>query len=388
VVLCCAGLLVSGCAGGGRSVVAEFPLDPCSDAIYVPVTCRGQDHLFLLDTGASLCILDRTMRAELGPPIGRHFVRTASGEEAIELFHPPPIKVGELMLHPDDPVICQDLYLLKAALDRPISGIIGMSLLRDYALELNPDERYVRLLESPAPDTSGYAHAMRVDVEPYRGPELAVDVGDTSEIDVLLDTGCSYFGSLDYRLCEKLLTSGRLGPFGHSTTVTPHRSVSAHLVVLDTLRVGPFVHSGSVLGRSESTVLGLPFLLGYTMLLDLPARRAFLGRRGDGPFEGCDNPMGMVIGDARAGCAVSAVAPGSPAATAGLRVGDLVISMDDNPVGAAPLGCVQEYLRNEAGEGVVLEIDRDGRRLTAAVDVVAAVAEPPDSAGQDVPRAP
>ena len=190
-----ASLLLSGCAGSGDSVVAEFDLDVCADAIYVPVSCRGEYYLFLLDTGASLCVFDRSMQEQLGYPIGHTYAMTHSGEEAIELFRAPPLTIGGRRLESDEPVICADLFRFQTVLDKHISRIVGMSFLEDYALQLDVDGGKVRLLESPAPDTGRRVEALRLDLEPHGCPELTVDVGDTTEWVIGLDTGCGGFGA-------------------------------------------------------------------------------------------------------------------------------------------------------------------------------------------------
>jgi hypothetical protein len=110
-------------------------------------------------------------------------------------------------------------------------------------------------------------------------PTLEVDVGDTSDWEAGLDTGCSSFGAMEYTRCEDLLGEGLLEQAGQAQLATPHRSVLSELVMLESLRIGPFEHAGVVLTRSESSVLGLPFLFNYNVTLDFPRRVAYLERR-------------------------------------------------------------------------------------------------------------
>ncbi len=359
--------LLSGCAGSGSSVVAEFDLDVCADMIYVPVSCRGEDHLFLLDTGASLCVFDRSLQEQLGYPIGRTYVITHSGEEAIELFRAPPLTIGGRELESDEPVLCADLIRFHVALDKHISGVLGMSFLEDYALQLDVDGGKVRLLESPVADTVESGQALRLDLEPYGCPELTVDVGDTTEWVTGLDTGCGYFGAMEYEVCEDLLEKGVLRGAGFTKVMTPHRSVTSDLVVVDTLRFGPFAHAGAVLSRGEASVLGLPFLLGYNMTLDFPERVAYLERRGYTAVEGYDNELGLAIHYRNEGLAVSAVALGSPSDVAGVLAGDIILALDDYPIGGASSACVQEAFRSGRADSLTLLLERDGREVTAAV---------------------
>ena len=362
-------LLLSGCAASDGSIVAEFDLDPCSDAIYVPVSCRGEDHLFLLDTGASLCVFDSSMRDQLGYPIGRDYVMTHSGEEAIELFNAPPLEIGERQLDRDEPVICQDLLSLQVALDEHITGILGMSFLEDYALELDVDTARLRILESPVADPAKRGHALHLDLEPHGGPELVVDVGDTGEWTATLDTGCSYFGAMEYEVCEDLLAKGLLTSSGISYTMTPHHAVASDLVVLDWMKVGPFARAGVVLTRSEGSVLGLPFFFGYNMVLDFPERVAYLEPRGAIAVQGYDSRPGLAVYYDNSGLVVSGVAPGGPAAASGVQVGDTILAIGEDPIGGAPLACVQEYFRSTSADSITLEIRRGTEQLTAHIAV-------------------
>ena len=376
--VCLAGALplLSGCAASGGSLVAEFDLDPCSDAIYVPVTCRGVEHLFLLDTGASLCVFDRSMREQLGEPIGRHYAGTMSGVEAIELYPAPPLVIGSALLDPDEQVICEDLLTAQVSLDRRISGILGMSFLEDYALELDVDGGKARILESPVPNRVGKGQKLRLDVAPHDGPELAVDIGDTSQWVPTLDTGCSFFGGMDHVRCERALGEGLMREGGRIGTATPHRVVTAEVVVLDSLVVGPFSHAGVGLSRGESSVLGLPFLYGYNTVMDFPERTICLERRFDGASSGYDNALDLAVYGSGSGLVVSAVAPGGASETSGLVPGDVILEMEGEFVGGMRLACAQERLRCAQTDSVELLIDRDGDRLPVEVRLDGVTREP------------
>lgn len=375
--LCVSVVLLSlcGCAGPGGSVVAEFELDACSDAIYVPVICRGEEHLFLLDTGASVCVFDTSMRDQLGYPIGRHYAMTHSGEEAVDLYNSPPLTVGGRQLNRDDPVICQDLLSLHVALDRRVTGVLGMSFLEDYALELDPDHSVLRILESPVETMGTGWHTLRLDLEPYGGPKLAVDVGDTADWHVTVDTGCSFFGAMDYTLCERLLSTGVATPWGSSTAMTPHRAVDSDLVLLESLAFGSLSHVGPVLTRGESSVLGLPFLYSYNVILDFPERAAYLRpRRPDAP-PGYDNPIGVAVHYGDSNLVVSAVAEGGLAERAGLQKGDVIVGIAGSLAPGAPLTCVHEYFRVAPDDPLRLDVVRGSEsvRIFVVADADTAV---------------
>jgi serine protease Do len=89
-------------------------------------------------------------------------------------------------------------------------------------------------------------------------------------------------------------------------------------------------------------------------------RRGYLGIAGAGrPVP----PRVFGAGDQRTGMGVIEVVPGSPAATAGLRQGDLVLDVDGRAVSDA--GDLQRLLVAESiGRSLTLRIIRDGRVIT------------------------
>ena len=89
-------------------------------------------------------------------------------------------------------------------------------------------------------------------------------------------------------------------------------------------------------------------------------RRGYLGIAGAGrPVP----PRVFDAGDQRTGMGVIEVVPGSPAATAGLRTGDLVLTVDGLAIGDA--GDLQRLLVAESiGRSLSLRVIRDGRVIT------------------------
>ena len=81
--------------------------------------------------------------------------------------------------------------------------------------------------------------------------------------------------------------------------------------------------------------------------------------------------LGMALrpsGPSVFGVVVEAVEPQSPAAAAGIRPGDLVVSFDGQPV-ADPAGLVLQLTRAPIGESVPIEIVRDGTPRSLTVQV-------------------
>lgn len=82
-------------------------------------------------------------------------------------------------------------------------------------------------------------------------------------------------------------------------------------------------------------------------------------------------PMARMYGlPCNDGALITAIAPHSPAAEAGLREGDIIISLDGQPVGqCCPL--IQNLLNRRAGERVIVTVRRHDQVLTIPLTLAA-----------------
>ena len=82
---------------------------------------------------------------------------------------------------------------------------------------------------------------------------------------------------------------------------------------------------------------------------------------------------GLTFEDELHDVVVSAVAPGGPASTAGIAVGDRLVSIDGAPMGAADRVTAELEIRRP-GTTVTLVLERDDKPLTVTLTLAAAPA--------------
>lgn len=109
----------------------------------------------------------------------------------------------------------------------------------------------------------------------------------------------------------------------------------------------------------------------FTLFVPAPRVEAFLVARERG-----DRFSGLTLLKDRGFAFVATVAPGSPAAEAGLEVGDVVTEIDGEPTRPMPAWKLQEVIDRQPGAVVKLEILRQGER-DAKTLAFAAFAPPP-----------
>ena len=83
--------------------------------------------------------------------------------------------------------------------------------------------------------------------------------------------------------------------------------------------------------------------------------------------------LGISLGsrtDGGAGAVIGEVTPGSPAAKAGVRTNDIVLSINDQPV-AGDEGLVAIIRDSAPGEKIVLIVERGGKKVTLEATLIA-----------------
>jgi len=124
--------------GGGKS---EIPLEGDGKFWLVHATLNGNvSGLFLLDTGASLCVLAPTTARRLrlretGEQAG---MRTANGVVNVPLVQIHTVDVGGNRAR-DVPAV------VHTAVGPPLDGIVGLSYLNNFSYAIDPRRRVLRL---------------------------------------------------------------------------------------------------------------------------------------------------------------------------------------------------------------------------------------------------
>jgi len=130
---------------------------------------------FLVDTGASICVVDsRLLEHTLG--------RTITDGDVYRLPH---LSAGPINAR-NVPSLAHDMTRIAAALDYPVDGVIGFPLFRDVLLEFDYPEGELRIRRGALPVADGYwVLRLRGDhICPYVDVKI---LGD--KVPVLIDTG-------------------------------------------------------------------------------------------------------------------------------------------------------------------------------------------------------
>jgi carboxyl-terminal processing protease len=103
----------------------------------------------------------------------------------------------------------------------------------------------------------------------------------------------------------------------------------------------------------------------HTRWLDADAYRALL-EENEGRYQG----IGIEVREDPRGATIVRVMPEGPAARDGLRVGDLIVGVDGEPVGGLTLSELTKRIRGERGTPIVLTVERVGSADPIAVPTI------------------
>jgi len=377
---------------------------------------RDTSGTLALDTGAGFLALDRDLAVALGIT---ERVKKSDGIEMAERALPR-LAVGRLDLDQVYPVLTIDADIVRRVSDRPVLGLLGQKPLDqravwiDYALEtlalipvsrdsvaatdevtredhaararrirhsrialsgvLTPDARAVPF------DLAGDGKILvRVSVSGQRPPRekfpltLILDTGATKC--VLFEDSLAAFapGAARWPALRGLSAPTLVGTSDARIAMVPRLALQSdgpaivrEHVDVALMRSDLSVALSRVAGTTVHGLLGASFLRHYRVTIDYPHHVLWLeapgSRRGERPWEYCH--VGIQLERRDGGLCVVAVASASPAALAGIRSGDTLITIDGRPVTDLDVTTASRGLEGAPGTRISITLRRDGANRT------------------------
>ena len=297
---------------------------------------------FILDTGSGGISLDSATVDELQIPRTPtdRTIRGIAGVRKVDFanghtLHFPGLKVENLNFHINDYDILTGVYGLK------IDGIIGFSFLRRYIVKINYEKKEIEVWQPGDIKYPKGGYLMRPAIAGL--PMQYAEVADHTRVNgrFYLDTGAGLclLLSNDFTEDSSIFKTGRK----RYPTVAEGLGgkTSMDLAVLKQFKLGKYVFRKVpiYLFEDEYNVTSYPHLGGligndilrrFNVIINYPRSEFHLlpNRYFREPFDYSYTGLGLF--QQGNGIVVSDVLPGSPADEAGLRVGDLVVAVDNN----------------------------------------------------------
>ena len=332
-----------------EQAVATVPLALRMGKLELAATLDGTEGRFIFDTG-SPSMISRQLAEELGLDIiGANTGTDANGRAVttgIAVIER--LELGGVMFH-DVPVLVFDFAAVDPRGCLFDGGVIGSELFPGSAWQVDTEAMELRIAADAARLHIPQDSTISARLEDFGYPHAPVF---TYAIGALEDRGLFDTGSPDtLTLFRDLLEDERVASAVVAGSLSQGRGsegTSAGGVGAET-DLARFELAGFRLGETgmaalpattrgvPPTLLGAGLLQSYLVTLDYPGGRMLLTPR-EHP-EVLQGYPGYALSETADGVRVSQLFAGSPAAQAGLQLGDEVVAINDREVGADPASC-------------------------------------------------
>lgn len=205
-------------AEGRVAQVADRPINVSFDYQAKQIVVRTRidrkyDYKFLVDTGASMTVIDKSIAQELGPATKSSFSITAGGK-AVPLSYTtiPTISIGDLVLD-NIPALVTDLSAFQAILGEKPAGLIGANILKRFLVTIDYQDK--KIVFADPLSVKPPENATMLKTVPLFGSTVLVVPGvldDKNTVNFLVDTGAS-FNNLPQSIAKQF-TGGSTLPVG------------------------------------------------------------------------------------------------------------------------------------------------------------------------------
>jgi predicted aspartyl protease len=337
--------------------------------ILLPVTIRGEEYLFMLDTGATYHVLDLSLRGLLGEPFREGEGITSGDTIPIQAFRSPELQLAGLPLNSDQPVTCMDLEILRSGTGHDIRGVLGIVLLKEHRVRLDWEQREVAILDPSAKPGHTWGDVVKIDLDPLQGPTVMAVVGGARDIAMLIDTGMDGTLTLEPSLFGFLVERGELRRTGTQLLGTAGGILERPTGRLNEFRLASRAHEDLIAGQGKANAIGLRCLRRHCVTFDLANQRLYLRPSAINGQRDRDDMSGLRLIRQVGQVVAYDVAANSPAHVAGICKGDVIVGVNGKDAARMSMSQIRQILRAEPGRQVSVELrtatgDRGRVKLT------------------------
>jgi hypothetical protein len=237
----------------------------------------GEKLPFVLDTGNPTTCLDQSLEPKLGNRVRSEPLWAFGVRSQINVYSAPHLYLGKtLLLKNGSLIVTHDCRQMSADVGRPILGVLGMDILRNYCIQLDFTANKIRFLDDKHADKSDWGTSFPISYIQDGCPSIGDNLVGAAGISSLIDTGCDYDGWLIPQLFQQWTDS--TSPHLNGQTHAPNGILAGQTYPDLNLRgVDPkLLSSGDT--HIQFNGLGLHFLSRHLVTLDFPNNTLYLKR--------------------------------------------------------------------------------------------------------------
>ena len=360
-------------ARGGYS--AEVPFRYIENHIFVPVNIGGEESLWVLDSGASVSVIDRAYAEELGLPLsGEILAESASDPVALAFTTLPPFAVGDIEFEEQQVAALDFVDLFRRASDLEVLGILGYDFLSRFVTRVDYANTTLTLYDSDGFEYSGEGNVLDAPLSDnlFRA-EATLDGVYSGQWMLDLGAGGMSFET-SYVKAHGLGSRKAVSVVGFGAGGRMLRYRSRY----ETIEFGGYAVEEPEISRSyfgadarselregqKAGNLGNSLFRHFVLYLDYYNQQIIVEKGDNFGKRFPKDRSGLGLWRPDEACEVLHVAPGTPAEEAGLREGDVLVAV--NGTGVDEYGTLvelRELLAGEAGTEYTFTVERDGQEL-------------------------
>ncbi|MEM8671897.1 MAG: aspartyl protease family protein [Planctomycetota bacterium] len=352
----------------------EFRIEKHGDAILLPISLFGVTENFMVDSGASIHILDERFRRHLGRAVDTVGFGTAGADLRLRYYRPPRLSIGAERLEENLPVVSLDFTHPSQVIGHHIGGILGGPLFLQFIVSIDFDAGRLRLLPLEEMPRESWGIPIPVSVDSTGRPSIErVRVGSETR-SFLLDTGFNSSLSLARPLFDQLQANEMLRLRRERRAMTAGGDVVRRIGAVNAIAVGPFRHQSIAASEGEENIIGLDYLSRFRVTFDLPRNRIYLAK-GEA-FSKADHAYksGISVLWIEEKIVIAEIDENSPADRAGVESNDTLVAINGVPTKEMTLNEVRGHFRRQSGKTLTLSLQRDKQALNVSFAL-----EPPES---------
>ncbi len=336
--------------------------------IYLPVTLKGSEKYWVLDSGASMSVIDLDYAKELGLR-GKGTIKGYGFGELFDLSFVdiPGYQLGNIIFEPQTVYGVKDLK--ERSYEPEIAGILGYDFLSRFVVEIDYSQQIVTFHSPEAFHFSGHGQVIDAPLK-YRTFSIPVEIEGKYKGNWSLDLG-AHMSSIHYQFAENHRLLERQG----TETISQGISGIAYekMVEFGSLSIGGFQLDNHLLtiplekGKGTTALgevagnLGNSTLRHFHLILNYPKQQIVLSKNKNFNSRFPRDRSGMLIGRSESNQPmVSFVATNSPAHKAGLIAGDIILKIDGKTISQGhPVLALRNLLRGSDVEGRTITVSRE-----------------------------